>query len=90
MRIRDVMTTAVEWVDHDASAARAREVMKSRGIRHLVVRRGGKLVGVVSQRDIGGPRGAAPDGTVEERMSRGVVSAPADTTLRQAANLLRG
>ncbi len=90
MRMQDIMKTDVETIDHDAPASRAREVMKARRIRHLVVRRDGRFVGVVSERDVGGPRGAAPGGTVGAVMSRGIVSVPSDATLRQAANLLRG
>ncbi len=90
MLVQDIMTPHVEDVAADASCAKARESMAARGIRHLVVRRDGQVVGVVSQRDLGGPRGAAPAGTVEDVMSRRVVTVEPTATLRRVANLLRG
>ena len=90
MRIQELMTTNVHSVESGATLAKARDLMKARGIRHLVVKQGGRLAGIVSERDVGGPRGAAPAGTVEGAMSHGVVSIAPDATLRDAANLLRG
>jgi acetoin utilization protein AcuB len=90
MLVRDLMTPRVQDVSADAPCARARGLMVVRGIRHLVVRQEGRIVGVVSQRDLGGPRGAVPPGRVEEVMSRHVVTVEPTATLRRAANLLRG
>lgn len=90
MQIREIMTPKVEVIEAAASAANAREVMKARRIRHLVVRRKGRVVGVVSQRDLGGVRGPAPTGSVADVMNTGVVTVEGDTSLRRAANLLRG
>jgi len=90
MRIHEIMTTDVHSVESSAPLSRARELMKARGIRHLVVKRDGRLAGIVSERDVGGPRGAAPSGDVAGAMSHGVVSIGPDATLRDAANMLRG
>lgn len=90
MQISQIMTTEVEGIAPVASAADARNLMKSRGIRHLVVRQGGRVVGVISQRDLGGTRGSVPAGTVGELMTTDVVTVAPDATLRDAANLLRG
>lgn len=90
MRIAEIMTTDVEEVAPEAPAIDARALMRSRGIRHLVVRRGARIVGVISDRDLGGPRGLSPDTTVEAAMASRVVTATPDATLREAANLLRG
>jgi acetoin utilization protein AcuB len=90
MRIRELMTTAVEQIAPESAAIDARALMRARGIRHLVVRRGSRIVGVVSDRDLGGPRGLSPDTTVESAMASRVVTAAPDATLREAANLLRG
>ena len=48
--------------------------------------RGRKLVGIVSDRDLGLERGER----VEDVMTRHAVSATSDMTIRKAANLLRG
>jgi len=42
MRIQEIMTTDVHSIESSATLARARELMKARGIRHLVVRRDGR------------------------------------------------
>lgn len=86
MRVGEVMTRKVETVAASESAERALSRMRTRRIRHLVVMRGKKLVGVVSDRDVG----FAKDRTVEDVMTAHAVSATADMTVRKAANLLRG
>jgi CBS domain-containing protein len=56
----------------------------------LLVFTGGRVVGILSDRDFGrraGPRGT---GTVTEVMSDDVVTASPQMTIRQAANLMRG
>lgn len=90
MRIREIMTKNVQSIDHAASVAQARDLMRSKAIRHLVVRQDGRPVGVLSDRDVGGPRGVVPTGSVGDAMSRGIVTVAPDSTLRDAANLLRG
>lgn len=93
MRIRDIMKKSVATIGRDRPAEEARSLMRSRRIRHLVVTGpGGEggMIGIVSERDVGGPRGAAPAGAVGEVMSPRVVTVDADATLRDAANTLRG
>lgn len=92
MRLEEIMSTKVKTIEESAMAADAREKMTANGIHHLIVTRDGKPTGILSDRDIGGRRYAtALDGkTVGELMSPGVVSAQVDTTVREAANLLRG
>src|SRR5262245_16449672 len=66
--------------------------MQERGIHHLVVTQDGKAVGILSARDLSGPRGVALRwaGTVGELMATRIVIARPETTVREAANLLRG
>ena len=89
MQIREIMSRKVEGIDTAASTTDARQLMKVRRIRHLVVRRGKTVVGVVSQRDLGGTRGPVPPGTVGEVMNDDVITVESDATLRRVANLLR-
>jgi len=65
--------------------------MRQHHVRHLVVVDDGRVVGIVSERDFGraSDKGAR-EVPVQELMSTDVVSATAETTLRQAANLMRG
>ena len=53
MRVQDVMTRQVETIDRQENAQVAFDFMKLKGIRHLVVKSGSELVGVLSLRDLG-------------------------------------
>ncbi|WP_242342787.1 CBS domain-containing protein [Anaeromyxobacter terrae] len=92
MRIGEIMTREVRTVGPGQSADDAYQSMRLHGIRHLVVMDGRRVVGIVSERDLGGGRGGAVRAgrTVEELMARHVATAAPETTIRQAANLLRG
>ncbi len=92
MRLRDVMSVEVITVGADDPASVARATMRQHRIRHLVVVEDGRLVGIVSERDLGGTRGAASrhERFVRDLMAADPVSASPATTLRQAANLMRG
>ena len=92
MRIGEIMSTSVRAVAPNVDADTAWRTMRSARIHHLAVMDHGKLVGVLSERDLGGSRGASlrKGHTAGDLMSpRAVVASPA-TTLREAANLLRG
>jgi acetoin utilization protein AcuB len=95
MRIHDIMSRNVKTIAPDADIATARSAMRIGGIRHLVVVDGRQVVGVVSDRDLGGRLSPAASKraagvTVADVMTTGVVSVKPETTVRQAANLLRG
>jgi acetoin utilization protein AcuB len=92
LRLGDVMTSAVETVTPGESAEKAYERMRGRGIHHLVVVEDGGVVGVISDRDLGGRTGASTrrDRAVGDLMASPVVTAQPDSTLREAAKLLRG
>ena len=61
LRVRDSMTRDVVTLGPDASAAEAWNVCQELGIRHLPIVEGGRLVGLVSDRDlrdVSPPRGS--------------------------------
>jgi acetoin utilization protein AcuB len=61
LRVRDSMTREVVTVGPEASAAEAWSVCQELGIRHLPIVEGGRLVGLVSDRDlrdVSPPRGS--------------------------------
>lgn len=68
--------------------------MRAAGVPHLIVVEGGRVVGVVSNRDLGGRVGArranGQGARVDGVMNRDVVSAEPEMTVRQAASRLRG
>ena len=92
MRIAEIMSSPVETIEASESAESASRRMSARGIHHLVVTRGGRPVGILSAKDLSGPRGVALRwaGTAEDLMSDKVVFATPRTTVRDAAHLLRG
>lgn len=92
MRLQEIMSTKVISIGPEASAEAAWARMDQRGIRHLVVKEGARLVGVISERDLGGRKGGVMrrGRTVRELMTEHATIARPTTTLRQAANLMRG
>lgn len=52
MHARDAMTRDVLWVDPEFSLHDAAEIMKEWEIRHLPVMESGKLIGILSDRDV--------------------------------------
>jgi CBS domain-containing protein len=94
MRLQDIMSREIKTITSGASAIDARSAMRTSGVRHLVVIDGRDVVGIVSERDLGGRLGASGvkvEGlSVADLMTGKVVTARPETTIRQAANLLRG
>src|SRR5688572_9050387 len=92
MRLQEIMHTRVVTIGPDKPADLAWSLMQRREIRHLVVTDKARLVGVVSERDLGGRSGERirRNRAVRDLMSPEVASALPETTLREAANLMRG
>jgi len=91
MRLMEIMTTDVQTTSPAEDAEKAFQRMRTQRVRHLVVLEGRRVVGVLSERDVGGTRGRAlrTGKTVGELMAGQVATASPTTTVRQAANLLR-
>ena len=92
MRLQEIMTTEVVTIGPDEAASTAWSRMERERVRHLVVTEGKRLLGVLSERDLGGRWGGAVrrGRTVRDLMTSQVAVATPETTLRQAANLMRG
>ncbi len=92
MRVFEVMTTRVKTTPSTAAAADAWDVMRAANIRHLVVKDGPAVVGIVSDTDLGGPNGSAVRAgcSVADLMQRRFASVTPDDTIRKAANLMAG
>ena len=50
--VGSVMTPGPIFIDQDEMSIRARALMKTHGVRHLAVLDQGKIVGIVSERDL--------------------------------------
>ncbi len=92
MKVRDIMHAMVETVDQEERAEAAYNVMRVKRIHHLIVTAGPEIVGVLSERDLGGKDREAMRQThkVLNFMTPYAVKAKPDMTVRQAANLMRG
>ena len=100
-RLSEIMNRDLITVDRHASLRRARRILDQHRIRHLLVMDGKRLVGIVTDRDL---RTAAPSSksplTASEReefmdelkvlevMSRKLITASPDTTIREAAGVM--
>jgi acetoin utilization protein AcuB len=88
------MTREVVTVAPEATVADALEVMRSHDIRHVPVMEGGRVVGVVTDRDLrmtlDSDGGAAPGAAVSEIMSAPPVTADSGTPVETAAGILAG
>jgi CBS domain-containing protein len=92
VRVQDVMTKGVKTIAATTAAEDAWNVMRLNRIHHLVVTKTNRVVGVLSDRDAGGRRGAAvrENSTVADLMTAPAVTVEPTTTVRQAANVMRG
>lgn len=91
MQLRDIMSTRVATVEPAEPASAAWSRMQGRGIRYLVVTKNSQLHGVLSERDLGGRSGSSvrKGRRVQDLMIPRVVTAEPETSLRQAADLMR-
>ena len=93
MLVADIMTRGAHVIDASASLARAARAMARHGVGFLPVRRGGRLVGVVTDRDLA-LRPAVARRSYDEACVADVLSTEAhaireDTSLEAAAGALR-
>lgn len=92
MRVYEVMTKPVRTAAPDDRAEDAWNLMALHRVHHLVVLSGATIAGVVSSSDLGGGVGAElrRGRRVDDFMTTRVIVATPQTTLREAANLMRG
>ena len=92
MRVQDVMTDRVLTVSPGIAAEDAWNTMRMRRIHHLVVTRAGRIVGLLSDRDVGGEKGTLPraNRTAADLMTAKVLTVSPTMPVRKAANLMRG
>lgn len=92
MRVQDVMTEGVKTIAPTSTAEDAWNLMQLHHVHHLVVTDVSGVIGVLSERDAGGRRG--PDHgsrhTVSDLMTTPAITVEPETTVREAANKLRG
>src|SRR5665213_2307801 len=91
MRVFELMSPDVVSVASSDAASVAWTRMRRRGIHHLVVLDGSRVVGILSERDLGGASGARTrkDRVVRELMTPRVESIESDTSVDDAAAMMR-
>jgi len=91
MLVASIMSREVRVIAPDAPAERAWQFMQEEHIRHLVVVDGENVVGVLSDRDLGGAHGAeARAGKLaRDLMTPHAIVIGADTEVRDVAKILR-
>lgn len=88
--LRDVMTAPVFTLTAGQTASDAWALMRAEEVRHAVVLRGRTVIGILSDRDLGGPSGGAVrrGKTVADLMHDEPRVASADTSIVDAAVLV--
>lgn len=91
MQLRDIMGTRLVTIGPEETAGAAWTRMRRRNIRHLVVLDDARPIGVLSERDSGGRRGAGVrrGRLVQDLMTPRAASAGPETTVRDAADFVR-
>lgn len=89
MRVWEIMSEQVARVGPDDTVQQARTLMRTHGIHHLVVFGDHAVLGLLTSEHLSSTRADAA-ATVADLMSRNVPAAARETTVRQAANLMRG
>lgn len=96
MLVKDVMKAPVLTVGPETTLDEAYRLLLERSIRHLPVVEGGRLVGIITDRDIRlatshlNPKGPCPGCTqVGEVMTKGVVTAHPLDPVEEAARVMR-
>jgi IMP dehydrogenase len=93
MRVNDIMSAPVYTIGAEEAATTAWETMRFHRTHHLVVTgEDGRVIGVISTSDLGGKHGDAVRARrrVSDLMTEKLVVAHPETTVREAANLMRG
>ncbi|MBL8764462.1 MAG: CBS domain-containing protein [Phycisphaerae bacterium] len=101
MTLGSIMTGHVVSVGMDDSLHKVKELFDQRGFHHLIVLEGGRLAGIISDRDllrnlspfIGSMGERKQDAATLERrahqvMTRGVVTAPASMSIEDGGRLM--
>ena len=92
MKLREILDEHPVTASPDESAGVAWERMRAKQVAHLLVMKDGRVVGLLSRHDLGGPAGGTHrrmGRRVADLMRRDVVTATPETSVRRAAMLMR-
>lgn len=93
MKLREIMTRQVHLVSHSQTIQEAAQMMRDEDIGMLPVFNGAQVIGVLTDRDIvvsAVARGLNPTRAhVTEAMTKNVIACQADTSINEAAQLMK-
>lgn len=91
VRLRDIMTSPVLTLSPTDPASDALALMRDEDIRHAPVVEEGAILGIVSERDLGGPHGGAArrGRTVGDLMRSGAILGAPEMSVTDAVMLVR-
>ena len=52
LKVKKIMSSPLITIDANASIGKATMIMESKGVRHLLVEDNGKIVGIITQKDV--------------------------------------
>lgn len=92
MKVRQVMTSSVDWVSPDTSVVEVAKLMKKVDVGSIPICEGNKLVGIITDRDIVlkvvAVGGNSSSTSAKDIMNTKVISVTADQDAHQAADLM--
>ena len=91
MKVRDVMTSSVDWVTPETSVVEVAQLMKKDDVGSIPVCKENRMMGIITDRDIVLNVVAAGGNTnisAKDIMSTDVISVSADQDVHEAANLM--
>ncbi|HUS88075.1 MAG TPA: CBS domain-containing protein [Desulfosporosinus sp.] len=92
MKVRDVMTSSVDWVTPDTSVVEVAQLMKKDDVGSIPICKENSLIGIITDRDIV-LKGVAAGGntnniSAKDIMSTDIIFVSADQDVHEAANLM--
>jgi len=92
MKVRQVMSSSVDWVSPDTSTVEVAKLMKRIDVGSIPICEGNKLIGIITDRDIVlkvvAVGGNASSTSVKDIMNTRVISVTADQDAHEAADLM--
>ena len=88
MTVRDVMTRRLVVIGPDTSCDKARSIMDEYRVRHLPVMADGRLIGMVSDRDVRSAVRNAPATVAGRIMTSDPVTVTSETRIEHAARIM--
>ena len=92
MKVRDVMTSSVDWATPDTSVVEVAQLMRKDNVGSIPICKENRLIGIITDRDIVLKVVATGGNTInklaKDVMSTDIISVSADQDVHEAADLM--